>query len=823
MKQLLCAIFLFCFVNVDIFPNNPVINSIPLNTDWLFLKEDIGSAWEAVRPAAPESPESVPMWQKVQIPHCYNALDGVDPDLNYYQGPAWYKTQLAIRNPYTNGRIILHFEGVGQQADVYIFTTKVGSHIGGYDEWSVDITDAVKAFMNTTVCKKQLKGLVPLAVHCDNSRNAERIPSTMSDFNVYGGIYRPVSLNYIPAISFKNLKIEASCDVKGLKGQLAISADIQNWSTCDSAQVCVKVYSPKGEIVVDKKVQLTNFKANRQIFINVELKKPSLWSTDVPQLYRCEIEMTSSTGTIQETEKVGFRNFEFLNKGPFLLNGSRHLLRGTHRHEDHAGVGAAMTDKLIKQEMQLMKDMGVNFIRLGHYQQSKTVLNLCDSLGILVWEEIPWCRGGLGGEQYKEQARHMLTNMIQQHQHHPSIILWGLGNENDWPGDFPDFDKQKIMDFMSELNVLSHQLDATRKTSIRRCDFCKDIPDVYSPSIWAGWYRGVYTEYKDITEKEVQRVPHFFHAEWGGDSHAGRHSESPDSILSLIKTGNGCDERLGDATRTGGDSRVAKDGDWSESYICNLFDWHLKEQEDMPYLSGSAFWVFKDFATPLRPNNPIPYVNQKGVVERDLTPKESYYVFQSRWTEKPMVHIYGHSWPTRWGNTGEQKMVKVYSNCDQAELFVNGKSQGVKKRDIHAFPAMGLHWNVVFASGANTLKVIARKGKTTITDEIHQNYQTEKWGTPAQMSLQKIAQNGDTATIEVRLLDAKKVLCLNARKQVVFGLNGDGKLLDNLGTVSGSRKLESQNGRATIRVKLNNGQNIASVKCDGLRTIFCEL
>jgi beta-galactosidase len=254
-----------------------------------------------------------------------------------------------------------------------------------------------------------------------------------------------------------------------------------------------------------------------------------------------------------------------------------------------------------------------------------------------------------------------------------------------------------------------------------------------------------------------------------------------------------------------------------------LFDWHLKEQETMPNLTGSAFWTFKDFCTAIRPENPVPYVNQKGVIERDQTKKESYFVVQSFWAEKPMAHIYGHSWPTRWGKEGEEKMVKVYSNCDQAELFFNGKSQGVKKRNSQDFPAAGLRWNVTYIAGENTIKVIAKKGKTTVTDEITQNYQTESWGKPAHMTLTKLNQKGDTATIEVKLYDAKKVLCLDARNVVTFGLTGDGKLLDNLGTSSGSRKVQLQNGRAIISVRLNKGRSIASVQCDGITTAFCKL
>ena len=360
-------------------------------------------------------------------------------------------------------------------------------------------------------------------------------------------------------------------------------------------------------------------------------------------------------------------------------------------------------------------------------------------------------------------------------------------------------------------------------TSMRRCDFCRDIPDVYSPSIWAGWYRGIYTEYKENTEKEVKRVKHFLHAEWGGDSHAMRHSEAPDKTLQSVKTGDGTDERLGDASLFGGAARVSKDGDWSESYICNLIDWHLKEQETMPMLTGSAYWPFKDFSTPVRPDNPVPYMNQKGVVERDFTRKEAYYVFQSWWTTQPMAHIYGHSWPVRWGEEGEEKMVKVYSNCEEAELFLNGRSCGVKKRKSQDFPAAGLRWNVKYAKGENMLKVVAKKGKTVVSDEIKQGYQSEKWGPPAQMALNKIDQAGDITTLEVKLYDANKVMCLDARNIVTFGLTGDGLLVDNLGTSSGSRKVEVYNGRAIIRVKLNGGKSIASVKSQGLPSIFCNL
>ncbi len=792
-----------------------------LTDNWEFVKQDAGGIWEIVRPVGKGNPESVPLWTPVQLPHCVNAEDAVDPDLNYYQGPAWYRTQLVIDNPYSNGRTLLFFEGAGQKTDVYVYTTKVATHIGGYDEFSVDITEAVAAFRKTPQYQHQFKGKIPIAIRTDNSRDLELIPSNLSDFNVYGGIYRYLNLVYTPPVAVDKLFAKAATDKAGKAGHVHVTARFYPVSNT-SATATIKLIDPAGKLVHQKEITATGLTGDVSL-AELSIKSPQLWSPQRPVLYTVEATITAGGNKFVQTEKIGFRHFEFVEHGPFLLNGQRLLLRGTHRHEDHAGVAAAMTEDMMRREMIMMKEMGVNFIRLGHYQQSRLILDLCDSLGIVVWEEIPWCRGGLGGPVYQEQARRMLTNMIEQHYNHPSVIIWGLGNENDWPGDFPEFDKEKIRSFMKELNDLSHKLDPSRKTAIRRCDFCKDIVDVYSPSIWAGWYRGVYTEYKQVSEDEFKKVNHFLHVEWGGDSHAGRHSENPDKALQAVKTGNGADERAGDASLYGGAARVSKDGDWSESYICNLVDWHLKEQETMPWLTGTAQWPFKDFSTPVRPDNPIPYMNQKGVVERDLTKKEAFYVFQSYWTSQPMVHIYGHSMPVRWGNEGEEKMIKVYSNCSEAELFVNGKSCGVKKRNSQDFPAAGLRWGVRLSKGAYQVKVIARQGKTVVTDSINFNYQTEKWGKPAALLLEKISDENGIATIQVKLLDNKGVQCLDAANWIRFSLAGDGKLIDNQGTSSGARYVQAYNGRAIIRVKTNGGRSVIGAKSEGLKTVFKDL
>ncbi|WP_458409702.1 glycoside hydrolase family 2 protein [Bacteroides congonensis] len=791
---------------------------------WLFLKGDVGNIWECVRPYEEGFSEAVPIWTEVSLPHCFNATDAVNPDVNYYQGPGWYKTNLEIKNPYPKGRTILLFEGAGQKTEVYVYTTKVASHVGGYDEWQVDITDAVENFLRSDDAKR-FAGKIPINIKCDNSRDAEMIPSDLSDFNIYGGLYRYLNLVYLPATSIRDMKLEPVVDKRGKVGKVHITANLDNYIPEEETNIKVEVISPDGKVIHTQELA-KKIGSGMIDFGSITVQKPFLWNPDTPDLYTCRMTVSTSSNSQAYEDHFGFRHFEFVTGGPFFLNGKRLLLQGTHRHEDHAGVAAAMSEELIIKEMQMIKAMGANFIRLGHYQQSRIVLEQCDKLGILVWEEIPWCRGGLGGESYQRQAKDMLTNMIAQHHNHPSIILWGLGNENDWPNDFPEFDQQAIRSFMKELHDLAHSLDNSRLTSIRRCDFCKDIVDVYSPSIWAGWYRGIYTDYKRASFNEKQKVNHFLHVEWGGDCHARRHAENPYLGIDKVKTDKTADERAGDASLYGGNSRVSKDGEWSESYICDLIDWHLKEQETMDWLTGTAYWPFKDFSTPVRPENPIPYMNQKGVVERDLTPKETFYVFQSYWSKKPMIHIYGHSWPTRWGNEGEKKTVKVYSNCDEVELFLNGKSVGVKKRNSQNFPAAGLRWEVIFAKGENRLHAISKtkKQSETISDEIVFTYQTDVWTKENKIDIKIIENTADYAWIEAEFKDKNNILCLDSRKFFRFSSIGSGSLVVDQGTCTGSRKLQAYNGRARIKLLKNKGtKTIVAVSADEIETAFIEI
>jgi len=772
-----------------------------LDTGWQFRRgelHDPGDAWESKADAE---------WEAVELPHCFNALNACDPDVSYFRGKGWYRTRLLLRNPFAEGRTLLHFQGAGQTIRLWAGSELIGTHKGGYDEFAFDISEALEKLGPAERAEP-----IPITVCCDNLPDAERVPSELSDFCLYGGLYRHVNRVYLPALSLERVHIFPQMKSDG-GAEIQVTARLYNPRHLSSqCEVELEVADPKGHRVYQGNFARAAWDAQQRI-ASFEIRNPELWNPDSPQLYRCRVALTAPEGKSTLEERFGIRRAEFVEGGPFRLNGKRLLLRGTHRHQDHAGVAAGMTDEQVRQEMRMIREMGANFIRLAHYQQDRLVLELCDELGLLVWEEVPWCRAGVGSEAFKQNARDMLTHMIDQHYNHPSVIAWGLGNEDDWPGEYPSVDQQAIRGFMAELRELAHTLDESRATACRRCDFARDIPDVYSPSIWAGWYRGNYREYEQSLLQERERVKRFIHMEWGADSHAGRHTEEPNRVPGSIQTGSGADERGLAHGTTGGDPQVSRDGDWSETYACHLIDWYLKTQEKLDWLTGAAQWIFKDFASPLRGDNGVPRVNQKGVVERDLRKKESYYVFQSYWASRPMAHIYGHSWPVRWGAEGEPRTVLVYSNCETAELFLNGRSEGKRTRASEDFPAAGLRWSVVFAKGQNHLRVVAAKGEEAVSDEISLMYQTESWGRPEQVRLREIARDGARVTVEAKVFDGNGVLCLDAADYVRFSLAGAGRLLDNLGTTRGSREVQFANGRAEISlIRTGKGTVTATVK-----------
>jgi len=317
------------------------------------------------------------------------------------------------------------------------------------------------------------------------------------------------------------------------------------------------------------------------------------------------------------------------------------------------------------------------------------------------WFEMKACRGGKGGEEWEKNTEHSLQAMIKQNYNHPSIIFWSLGNEMYWEEDFEGGGADELISpYLEKLNDMTKELDPYRLTTIRKYYPGWDIVDAFSPSIWAGWYGGSYNQYEAALKKAMSDYPAFLHMEYGGSSHVGRHTETPVSAAGL----SGAQVSVEEAVNQAVVSSVAKDTDWNESYIVDLFDWHLNVSENLAGFAGNAQWAFKDFGTPLRPENPLPYMNQKGLVDRDGNKKDAYYVFASYWSKTPFCWIESDTWTHRNGPK-EGRDVTVYCNTEQAELSINGESLGKKTKQAGVLPAGGLVWQVPFNEGMNKLSV----------------------------------------------------------------------------------------------------------------------
>lgn len=750
-----------------------VRSKININSDWNYLENDAKNLSEINNSKG---------WLSINLPHSWNSQDATDNEPGYRRSASWYKKNLVIESIDANKVYQLYFEGSNITTKVYVNGKEAGGHIGGYIGFTIDITKFINAGNNEVL------------VRVDNSYNIEIIPSQKSDFFIYGGITRDVWLLSLAKNHIDNIKITTP-KVSEKSASLVVKASVKSTKNLTEFSYSAQLSNPKGKVVATKKGTISG--STTTIAFD-DIKNPELWDINKPNLYTVSVSLLENGIPIDKTEdRVGFRWFEFKDNGPFLLNGKRILIRGTHRHEEHAGVGAAMSNEQHRKDMESIKEMGANFVRLAHYPQDPEIYKACDELGLLVWDELPWCRGGLGNEVWQSNTKNLLTEMINQNFNHPAIIIWSLGNEMNWLPDFPDGDNaEKMTVFLKELNDLSHQLDPSRKTALRKYEEGSKIVDVFSPSIWSGWYSGSYKSYKKAVDKYKQDYKHFIHAEYGGDSQVGRHSENPITGEGQIKS-EGWEEAIVQ-TKV---ANIAQIGDWSESYIVDLFDWHLNVAENDPTFVGNIQWAFKDFGTPLRPEDDIPYMNQKGLLDRNGNPKDAYYVFKSYWSDTPFAYIESHTWTERQGPKDLVRVLNVFSNCPKVEFFHNGVSLGEKIRNIKSYPACGLTWDVNFKEGKNTFVAIGTtKDGKKVTDTIVVNYRFTK-NEPAvglKLSAEKM-KNGNYLVTAIAV-DKNNLRCLDYEDRVYFQCLSGGQTLKNQGTPTGSESIKMSNGKAAIEV-----------------------
>jgi len=741
-------------------------------------------------------------WDAVDLPHTWNADDTTDVITGYRRDGSWYRKQLDL-TPEEGKRYFLHFEAAQMKASIYVNGKIAGEHVGGYTAFDIEITDQVIAGDNDVL------------VRVDNGVDFNLVPSQKADFFQYGGLTRDVFIETRPVNFIEQIRVNT--DVNAERAIVTFNGFLdflEPSGVKNSYELRTIVKGPDGEVVSDT--------TDTEITIG----NPQLWSPDTPNIYSFITEMRDPDGNVLDAyeDTFGLRWFEFKANGPFFLNGERLLLRGTHLHEGHAGMGSAMTDEQRIADLTAIKELGANFVRLGHYSHDPVIYDTADKLGIILYDEVPWNRGGIGGAEWRKNTQEMTRSMIAQNYNRASVFLWSLGNEMYWlPDQEGGGDKARVAEELQLLHNIAKEMDPGRLTTIRKFPEGADIIDVYSPSIWAGWYGGGYVQYHDAIKAARAEHPYLLHMEYGGSSHVGRFLEEP-----FGPYGTADPETLGsveEAVNQTGVISVAKSKVWDMSYMIDLFDWYLRISETDPDFAGSAQWAFKDFGTPIRPENPLPFVNMKGLVQRDGVKKDVYHVFASYWKKDPVCWIESPSWNYREGKKGETKTISVFCNTDSAELSLNGKPLGKKTRDITKYPASGLTWDVAFEEGENTLSVdgFDVDGKAVAEHTYDLRYVTEKYGRMKDIILTANKNDDGTYTIFAEAQDEDGLRILSMQDRGYFTIDGGGKFHMNQGTPTGSQTREFANGTMSIIMYPGETESVVNVQTQDYRGYYIRV
>lgn len=489
-------------------------------------------------------------------------------------------------------------------------------------------------------------------------------------------------------------------EVNGQRGKIQVKGEVTNDAeTAVTLEVQNQIYSPQGDLLQTRKqkVKLKAGETREFGYVSDVIANPDLWSPETPSLYKVKTQLLNpKTNEVidEKTNKVGFRWFAFDGNKGFSLNGKPYKLRGVNRHQDQAPVGVALDDEAHRRDIRLIKELGCNFIRISHYPQDDAIVEMCDELGLLAWEEIPIINIVPDTPGYADNCELNLREMIRQHYNHPSIIAWGYMNEillTVPPVDSPEWQpcKERTVALAQRLETALKEEDSSR-VSVMAFNMTNlyneiglDLEDVVGWNLYQGWYVDKLEDFNKWCEDQHRRYPHhpMIISEWGA----------------------GSDRRL--------HTTEGRAFDFSMEYQQTYVEHYLPFIEEKEWISGCTYWNFIDFNVAARQES-MPRVNNKGLFYNDRTPKDVAYYFKSMWRKDiPVLRIASRDWKVRVGKEGETQQIKLYSNLPEVELFVNGESAGKQATDnCHAV------FNVVLPVGTSVLTAQGVYGNKPVED-----------------------------------------------------------------------------------------------------------
>lgn len=662
-------------------------------------------------------------WETVYVPHTWNRVGFYRPDpqshvnraetVNKAQGLGWYRQRFTVPAALRGKRIWLEFDAASRIASVWLNGKKLGDHAGGFSRFRLDATEALRSGADNV-----------LVVRTDNSApggkdspTADVLPLT-GDFFVHGGLYRPVRLIAVDPIHIELADFGGSgvfattASANAAAAKIDVRTRVANAGRrAGAVSVVASLIDAEGRTATSARAPLSVAASTTQeAALTLDVAKPHRWQGVAdPYLYTLSVDVLDPRGRLLDRvrQPFGIRTIRIDPDQGLFLNDEHVQLRGVGYHQDHEGKGWAIDAADVAADVAIMREMGVNAIRLTHYQHGQTIHDLADRYGLLVWDEIPlvsgWTRRGEMEPRAAlvDNARQQLHELIRQNGNHPSVVTWGIANEVDFGNSFPafltGFADGRAPDPTPLLKTLQDDAraeDPSRPTALATCcegrlfDQGVAIPttaaaaDLGGANRYFGWYFGV----------PGDLGPHL----------DALHAKRPRQPLSVTEYGAGGATSIHTDDVHGGpiDSRGIIQPEEYESYI---HEEAWKTLKARPYLWGTFLWNSFDFATTIRAEGDAQDINTKGLVTYDRAiRKDAYYFYKANWSESPTVHINGRRYVDRAYPVTD---VRVYSNAPTTDLLLNGRSLG-QRSDC---PDRICVWQgVALTTGSNVL--VARGG-----------------------------------------------------------------------------------------------------------------
>lgn len=635
-------------------------------------------------------------WQETTIPHTWNAIDMQNDKNNYYAGEAYYRKLYNPDIALENKRVFLRFEGVASVAEVYVNKAYAGNHKGGYSAFVIEITKLLKYGENNEILVK-----------VDNTPRKDVIPINNTLFGVYGGIYRPVELivtdkvniavnDYAsPGIFIRQKNISSKSADVNIKVKIDSKQDRN-----ENIQLVTTIYETDGRVKARQQTPVLVPPQGRQIIEQCfNIKNPHLWQgLEDPYLYKVVTQLMKANDILDEVvQPLGIRHFELRNNDGMYLNGKKVPMYGVCRHQDWWGLGSALSNEHHDKDLEIIKEIGATTIRFAHYQQAEYIYAKCDSIGFIVWAEIPFVNRVSTKEG--DNAKQQLTELIRQNYNHPSIYVWGLHNEVYTPYDY-------AVALTTELNDLAKTEDPDRYTvsvsGYSKVDQASNLnADIQGINHYFGWYNGRIGDvekWASLIEKEFPDHKVIF-SEYGAEANIFHQQEE------VTDVGDCC----------------GFDKNYNETFATRFHEVHWGTISRHPYLLASYIWNTFDFATPASSQGGVEARNMKGLVTFDRKiKKDPFYWYKANWSKEPVLYITQRRVVER---SNEHTPVVIYSNVEVPRLLVNG----VEYVD-YSLGNTSVHYifdNIKLSEGRNIIKVIASNNGQQLQDEVVWYYSSD--------------------------------------------------------------------------------------------------